>query len=241
MLNSLLDGNLQGLHFVMRWLHVYFGVLWIGLLYYFNFVQGSFMAETDAQAKAQVLQKLLPRAMWWFRYAALWTFIFGLFMLMLRSHQDMSAAGTAAVFRNAYWTNILTGALMGTLMFLNVWGIIHRGQKVVIANAVDVAAGKPANPAAAAWAPKVLRASRTNTLLSVPMLYFMLGSSHLNFAVTEGSSSTGGYWALVLLIIGGIEVNAIVGKLGPMTTIKGVITSGFVLTAILILVNVVTI
>ena len=62
MLDSLLDGNLQGLHFIMRWMHVWFGVLWIGLLYYFNFVQGAFMNETDAAAKSQVTQKLLPRA-----------------------------------------------------------------------------------------------------------------------------------------------------------------------------------
>lgn len=230
MLDSLLSDNLSGVHFILRWLHVYFGILWIGLLYYFNFVQGSFMAEADPVAKAQVIQKLLPRAMWWFRYAALWTFILGFLMLMIRSHQDMSAAG-AEVFQNSYWTNILTGALLGTLMFLNVWGIIWRGQKIVIENAKTVASGGAANPAAGPAAARALLASRTNTLFSVPMLFFMLAAPHLGYNVGENSNVML-YWILALVIIGGIEINAIKGKLGPMTTIKGVITGGFVLTAV---------
>src|SRR3954467_12356792 len=105
--------SLEGVHFLFRWLHLFFGVVWIGHLYYFNFVQGAFLAETDAGAKSQVLQKLAPRALWWFRYGALYTFLTGLVMLLLRSHLEASAG--ALNLASAYWINILSGALMATL------------------------------------------------------------------------------------------------------------------------------
>ncbi|HMN69092.1 MAG TPA: urate hydroxylase PuuD [Bdellovibrionales bacterium] len=239
MLDTFMAGNFVGLYFVLRWLHVFFGIIWIGHLYYFNFVQGAFMNETDAGAKSQVMQKLAPRALWWFRFGALWTFITGVIMLSIRAHQDMSAGG-AAVFASPYWISILTGGLMATLMFLNVWFIIWPKQKIVIANAVTVAGGGAANPGVPAASARALCASRTNTLFSVPMLFFMLGASHFGFNV-DAESSVMGYWIAALIVIFGIEANAIVGKLGPMTTIKGVITSGFVLTAIFVVLNVVLI
>jgi uncharacterized membrane protein len=219
----------DGFYFVLRWFHTFFGIIWIGLLYYFNFVQGSFMAETDAGAKSQVTQKLLPRALWWFRYGALGTFLVGLTILIGRWHQN----GTE-FFASSYGVTILTGATLGTLMFLNVWLIIWPNQKIVIANAVATASGGAANPAAAAAGPKALLASRTNTLFSVPMLFYMAGARHLPLAVTPESSL--GLLTLVLgVIIFAIEANAIKGKLGPLTTVRGVITSGFVLTVVLYL------
>lgn len=234
MLDFLLSQRFDGLHFVFRWLHLFFGIVWIGLLFYFNFVQGSFMNETDAGAKSQVTQKLVPRAMWWFRYGALWTFITGFIMISVRMHQEATTGGVN--ISTPYWINILTGALMATLMFLNVWGIIWRAQKVIIANAVAVAGGAAPNPKAAALAPKATLASRTNVLFSIPMMFFMVGASHLGFAVTETSNVTA-YWICALLIIGGIEANAIFGKTGPITTVKGVITCGFLLTAVFVTLN----
>lgn len=219
------------IHFTMRWLHVFFGVIWIGLLYYFNFVQGAFMNETDAGAKSQVLQKLAPRALWWFRFGALYTFLTGFVMLSVRGHLDASGSGMAA-FASSYWTNIFTGALMATLMFLNVWLIIWPKQKIVIANATATAGGAPANPAAAPAAAAALLASRTNTLFSIPMLFFMLSASHVGYPVTEQSNLTL-YYVVLFILIGALEANAIFGKTGPITTIKGVITSGFVLTFVL--------
>lgn len=234
MLEFLLSQRFDGLHFIFRWLHLFFGIVWIGLLYYFNFVQGSFMNETDAGAKSQVTQKLVPRAMWWFRYGALWTFITGVVMLSIRGHQEGAAGGLN--LNTPYWINILTGGLMATFMFLNVWGIIWRAQKVIIANAVAVAGGAAANPQAAVLAPKAALASRTNVLFSIPMMFFMVGSNHLGFAVTE-TSNVMAYWICALLIICGIEANAIFGKTGPITTIKGVITCGFLLTAVFVALN----
>jgi uncharacterized membrane protein len=212
---------------------VFFGIVWIGMLYYFNYVQGSFMAEVaEAGVKSTVTQKLVPRALWWFRWGAMWTFVTGLLMLMIRAHADASAQGMS-VFGTPFWTNILTGALMGTIMFLNVWLVIWPKQKIVIANAVAVAGGSPANPAAAGHAARAGVASRTNTLFSIPMLFFMLGANHLGYNI--GSGGTTVYWILALILTLGIEGNALKGKTGPMTTIKGVITCGFALTAAFIL------
>lgn len=230
MLQSLL--NIQGMHFIFRFLHLFFGVMWIGLLYYFNYVQGAFMAESDPAGKAQVTQKLLPRAMWWFRWGAMWTWVTGMLMLMINGHLEVEAAGIG-VLNTPPWINILTGGLMGTIMFLNVWLIIHPKQKIVIANAKNVAEGKPADPAVPAAAARAGVASRTNTLLSIPLMFFMVGKAHLGYPVTE-QSHVGLYWIIALIIIFGIEANAIKGKTGPMTTIKGVITCGFALTAVFV-------
>lgn len=227
MLIALFSDPVGALHFINRYLHVFFAVIWIGHLYYFNFVQGAFMAETDAGAKSQVLQKLLPRALWWFRYGALGTFITGLIMLMIRAHIDAKGGG----FANPYWINILTGALLATLMFLNVWLVIWPKQQIVMKSAALAAGGGQPLPEAPAAAAKALLASRTNTLFSIPMLFFMLSAGHLSYGIAEGSQIAL-YYICLLLIAGGLQANALFGKLGPITTIKGVITSGFALTLV---------
>jgi len=239
MYSTLTDNWMLGLHFLLRWFHLFFAVIWIGLLYYFNFVQGAFMAETDAGAKSQVVQKLVPRALWWFRYGALFTFLTGLFMLMIRAHQD-AAAGGGAVFSSPYWINILTGSLMATIMFLNVWLIIWPKQKIVIANAIATAGGGTANPAAATAAARATVASRTNVLFSIPMMFFMVSASHLGYQVTE-NSNVSLYWILVFLLVAAIQGNAMYGKTGPLTTVKGVIHMGFLLTVVFIVLNGLTI
>ena len=116
--------------------HVLVGVTWIGLLYYFNFVQTPAFAQLTDGARGEALRKITFRDLWWFRWAALATFLFGLLII---SVQDMS--GDNSYFSGQRGTAILTGMLFGTTMFLNVWGIIWRHQKVIIANAESVAAG----------------------------------------------------------------------------------------------------
>lgn len=232
MLHTIFDSNMGGLLFITRWLHLFFGIIWIGLLYYFNFVQGAFMAEvTEAVAKSQVTQKLVPRALWWFRWGAMWTFVTGLVMLLMYSHLEAGAGLGMAIFRSPNWINILTGAVLATLMFLNVWLVIWPNQKIVIANAVATASGKPADPAAAPAAARAGVASRTNVLFSIPMMFFMLAKNHLGYAVDDGSS-VGLYWIIALALIFALEINALKGKSGPLTTIKGVISCGFGLTAV---------
>jgi uncharacterized membrane protein len=207
----------HGLDYLFRWGHFLAGITWIGLLYYFNFIQGEYFKEAEAEHRSGAIQKLVPRALWWFRWAAMFTFLTGVVLLAFR-HQALSF-------------DITIGATLGTLMFLNVWVIIWPNQKIVIASATQVAGGGEALPEAAAAAPKAALASRTNTLFSFPMLFFMGSSMHMSSGLI-GSASTMAL-AAIMLIIAAIQVNGIVGKQGPMTTVNGVIASGFGLTAVL--------
>lgn len=216
----------SGIHFLFKWLHIFFGLLWIGHLYYFNFTQGAFMAQTDAPTKSQAFQKLVPIALWWFRWGAMWTFITGLIMLHTAGYTGFSLQGDWGI-------KILTGGILGILMWFNVWFIIWPNQKVVIQSATQAANGGQPLPNAAASAAKALLASRTNTLFSIPMLFFMVGAAHLPIQMDMSNQMT--YYIAFLILVTALEFNAIKGKLGPMTTVKGVITSGFVLNAVIYL------
>ena len=202
--------------FLFRWSHVVFGIAWIGLLYYFNFVQGGYMAAASKDAKVDAFTKLVPSALWWFRWAAMMTFLTGAALL----HYIMTALSVG----------IVLGALMATLMFLNVWLIIWPNQKIVIASNEAVRDGGQADPNQAGAAAKALLASRTNTLFSLPMLLFM--TSHSHFILGPGDLSTLGMWiGLALIIL--IEANAIWGKTGPIASVKGVIGSSVALTIVM--------
>lgn len=191
-----------------RSLHVLFGIAWIGLLYYFNFVQAEYVKIADPDAKADVFKKLAPNALWWFRWAALFTFLTGVILL----HQIYVRIGT----------EIILGATMGTIMMLNVWGIIWRNQKIVL--------GMKEGDAAAAGA-KAGLASRTNTLFSVPMLMYMVYSVH-GGNVGMGISMNALYVGLGIILA--IEANAIWGKMVPaITSVRAVIISSFALAIIL--------
>ena len=217
----------EGWLFLLRWIHFFAGVIWIGLLYYFNFVQTPFFAETEAPVRSGAIQKLVPRALWWFRYGALFTFLSGLLIILHRW-------GQGGFFAGSYGWAILLGGLLGTLMFLNVWGVIWPNQKVVIQNAIDTAAGRPANPAAAGAGARAGLASRTNTLLSIPMLFFMGAASHLTLPVPRNGLA---FWAVALAILLVVEINALKGTPGqgaakPLATVKGTIWAGFILTLV---------
>ena len=215
-----------GFQMVLRWLHFVFGVIWIGHLYYFNFTQGPFMAETDPATKSGVTQKLLPRALWWFRWGAMFTFVTG-WLYMGHRWGEMGSS----FLQTSYGISILTGGILGSLMWFNVWFVIWPNQKVVIANAENVAKGQPANPAEPASAAAALLASRTNVLLSMPMLFFMGAANHLPYNVD--AAQVGMYFVVFALVLAAIEFNAIKGKTGPMTSVKGVIHMGVLLTVVL--------
>ena len=202
--------------YLAKWGHFLAGITWIGLLYYFNFVQTEYFKEADGDARVDAFSKLVPRALWWFRWGAMFTFLTGVVMLGIRG------AGVTA--------DITVGAVLGTLMFLNVWLIIWPNQRVVIASNQAVAGGGEADPAAAAAAPKAALASRTNTLFSLPMLWFMGSSAHFSSG-SIGANTTAVIVALVIIAV--LELNAIFGKQGPITTVKGVISCGVGLTVIL--------
>lgn len=193
-----------------RSFHILFGIAWIGLLYYFNFVQTEYVKVADPDAKADVMKKLAPNALWWFRWAAFFTFLTGLILI----HQITARIGT----------EIILGVTMGTIMMLNVWGIIWRNQKIVL----GMKDGDVATAAA-----KAGLASRTNTLFSVPMLMYMVYSAHApgSYLVLEDWSSLSLIIGLAIIFV--IEANAIWGKmLSVIASVRAVITSSFVLAII---------
>ena len=197
------------LNMILRWWHILFGITWIGLLYYFNFVQTEYFKEAEETARKDAVAKLAPRALWWFRWAAFFTFLTGLALLHLITLRIT--------------TDIILGLTMGTLMMLNVWGIIWPNQKIVI--------GLKEGDAAVAG-PKAGLASRTNTLFSVAMLYFMVSSAHYPHGayLFAGEMSMTGLF-IGLAVITAIEANAIWGKMLPlMASVRAVIVSSFVLT-----------
>lgn len=211
----------NSLAFLLRWAHLLAGVTWIGLLYYFNFIQGEYFKEADGGAKSDVIQKLVPNALWWFRWGAMFTFLSGIALVYIKHLSGMG---------------IMIGVVMGTIMFLNVWLIIWPSQKIVIASAKQVAGGGEALPGAAAALGKAGLASRTNTLFSVPMLFFMASSMHLGGQIqTSILSASAASLAVVFGLIAVLALNGVFGKTGPITSIKGVIASGFVLTVVLYL------
>src|SRR5262245_52500272 len=165
--------SMDVVQFLARWAHFLAGITWIGLLYYFNFVQGSWFKEAEASVKGAAVQQLVPRALWWFRWGAMFTFLSGLAIMMIRGRQTQGAA-----FETPWGAFISIGALLGALMFLNVWRIMSPIQNIVIADAKG-----EKNPKARAAGAKALPASRTNTMFSIPMLFFMGAASHLNQAV----------------------------------------------------------
>jgi uncharacterized membrane protein len=215
---------------LLRWLHLLAGITWIGLLYYFNFVQGPFFAEADAATKSAATQKLVPRALWWFRWSALVTFLSGAAIIAKRVGE---APPDVSVMSSPWGVAISTGALFGTVMLINVWGVIWRNQKVVIASAVAAATGGQANPAAAAAGRRAFLASRTNVVFSIPMLYFMASATHMP---PNPITNTTCYWIGVVLLILLVEANALTATTGPTTKpiekIPGVITTGFVVWAV---------
>ena len=190
--------------FIFRYVHVLAGITWIGMLYYFNFVQTEYFKEAEAEAKKDAMAKLAPRALWWFRWGAMFTFITGLYLFhKLGAFTNMSQA--------AIWV----GATAGTFMFLNVWLIIWPAQQVVLGMKEG---DGPSNAAKAGLA------SRTNTLFSGPMLLGMLGSKHIAAISTQvgGSvSDTGLFTAMGIIIV--LEINALFGGMGPMKSVMGVV------------------
>jgi uncharacterized membrane protein len=215
----------DGAMLLLRWIHLLAGITWIGLLYYFNLVQVPFFAETEAPVRVGAQQKLLPRALWWFRWGAMITFLAGWLYFLDFWLGRMAEPGA---------TVILLGGILGSVMWANVWFVIWPKNQIVIQNALDTGAGKPANPAAAAAGARGGLASRTNVVLSIPMLLFMGAASHMPFPKPRSGTV---FWIVALIIMALVEVNALYGKPGqgaakPLATVKNTLWAGFVLTLV---------
>jgi uncharacterized membrane protein len=158
---------------VFRWMHVFFGILWIGLLYYFNFVQIRKMPEVPAELKPAVSKYIAPEALFWFRWSALFTVLAGLGVAILRGAGyagEVFTFGLANGFDRAIdgpFALMGVGAYLALIMFLNVWGIIWPNQKRAL-GIVEADADTKAKSARTA-----MLASRVNLLLSLPMLTAM--------------------------------------------------------------------
>jgi uncharacterized membrane protein len=196
-------------NFGFRWLHILVGIMWIGLLYYFNFVQVPAFAAFGDEGKARniAIDKVARRALWWFRWAAVSTFVTGILITLVTEDYFSDGFG-----KSAGGIAISLGMLLGTIMMLNVWGVIWRNQKVVLANAANVLAGGEADPAAPAAGRKALMASRQNAIFSVSMLFFMVYKGHSTNGQLVGDLSggkMGTFWLISLIIVAVLELNAL--------------------------------
>lgn len=165
---------------IIIWLHVAAGVTWIGLLYYFNFVQvqslAAAAADTGGPGGGGITKYVAPRALLWFRWAAVVTWLTGAFYLMVTSNLisafTLGAVASEKSLGAAYGMTIGIGAWAGTIMLFNVWVLIWPNQKKVL----GLVAATPEQIAKAKST--ALMASRTNTMLSIPMLMSMVGAHH---------------------------------------------------------------
>ena len=157
---------------ILRWFHFIFGITWIGLLYFFNFVNVPFGKTMDADTKKKVVPQLMPRALWWFRWGAMITFLTGWSYIFAKLHLNSRPMSDLLTTTWGNWIGL--GALMGSVMWFNVWFIIWPSQKRII---TSVKTGQ-APPDLAAITRRAFLASRLNTYLSVPLLFCMGGASH---------------------------------------------------------------
>lgn len=231
------DNVMAHVEVVLRWVHFVAGIAWVGLLYFFNLVNVPLMKELDGATKGKLVPKLLPRALWYFRWGAVVTVLAGLFYFILFMMRDAANAGEPSltwkwlgiwlgiwaivwailyafirpapangtlyalvaigVVGAASWMvlaslahpsasnrtlAISVGGGMGLVMLLNVWGVIWRAQKRIIAwTQANAEHGTPIPPESAQLARQAFLASRTNAWLSLPMLFFMAASNHYPF------------------------------------------------------------
>lgn len=189
-------------HLLARWLHVFAGIIWIGMLYFFNFVNGPLQGMLDDATKKVVNPQLMPRALWWFRWGAMVTFVMGFVLFtMIYMYTPGVGFGPNAVFSDetgmtdrAKW--ILMGMLLSSVMWFNVWFIIWPTQKALLSGQVPADKVADARKKAAFF-------SRTNTFLSGPMLFGMLAAQHygaINLVTLVVFSAVGlfGIWAALM-------------------------------------------
>lgn len=157
---------------LVRWFHIFFGIIWIGHLYFFNFVNVPFQGGLDKELKPKVNPPLLLRALYWFRWGAMFTFLFGwtLFALIYWPVGGSLFEAGGGLSPRGLW--MLLGATLGTIMWINVWFVIWPYQKKILGGLMGGPAAPPELPK------RALLFSRINTYLSAPMLVGMIAGSH---------------------------------------------------------------
>ena len=164
--------------FLFRWLHVLSGVMWLGLLYYFNFVQIPMMPKIPDEQKPAVSKFIAPEALWYFRWSAMGTFVVGILLALINHYfLDALTLGATQGFVSAGTTLIGIGMWLGTIMWFNVWFVIWPNQQRALN--IDNKFPDLSKDQKAAHGRTAMLFSRTNTFLSVPMLVAMTGASTL--------------------------------------------------------------
>ena len=200
-----LDSN-DVLQALLRWIHLVAGIIWIGMLLFFNLVNAHVTTALQAATRREVVPQLMPRALFWFRWGAMFTFLSGWLMIIWKysvlgsgMHGDAGLLGSEA----GYW--ITLGAIFGSIMWFNVWFVIWPAQQKLI-TWVKEGQTPPEQPYVAKTA---LYASRINTFLAVPMLFGMFaGSGHY-------PSITFFPWFLIVIGVGAAAAYVMLFKLGP--------------------------
>src|SRR5450432_3836866 len=196
--------------------HVIVAVMWMGLLWFFNFVQTPAYAEMEPGARNNAFDKLTWRALWWFRFAAMMTVASGLLILLITGFGN---SGYGSDFwKSPPGAGLAAAILLALIMLYNVLGVIWPNQQIVIANARNVQAGGEANPAAPAAARAGAMASRQNTIFSFSVFLFMVGTEHFfnDFGHFKGQPAAGIrvlFYIVLLAIAVVMEMNAL-GKIG---------------------------
>jgi uncharacterized membrane protein len=216
--------------FVLHWMHVFASLIWIGTLYFFNFFLTPFLAKARPEVRVDVFHRLVPLTLAGFNWSTLATVLTGWAIYL---HQ-LTSSGSAVFFKWPYGLAISVGGFLGTVMFLNGWFVMHPKQKLVIASATRVAQGGQPDPAAADHTRRVVLASRTNLLLSIPMIFLMVAATHDSSLTTmRGVAAPLWFWLVILATVGLVEINALVGTEGPtkklLDTVKGAATTGAIL------------
>jgi uncharacterized membrane protein len=204
-------------NFGFRYLHIVAGICWIGLLYYFNLVQVPAFAAFGDEGKARniAIDKVARRALWWFRWAAIATLVTGILITGLVKNYFKDFMTSDSGLGIGHNVAISIGMVLGILMAANVWMIIWKNQKIVLANAANVLAGGEANAGAPGAGRKALLASRQNFIFSFSMLFFMVGAAHFYSGAFAGATS-GNAWTffiIAIVIVAILQINAL-GLLG---------------------------
>ncbi len=158
--------------FFLRWLHVLSGVMWVGILYYFNFVQIPTIPKIPDEQKPAISKFIAPEALFWFRWAAMSTIVTGIILALVNEY-FIDAVIIGLNSGDPKHTAIGIGMWLGTIMWFNVWFVIWPNQKKAL-GMVEVDADAKAKAGRTA-----MLFSRTNTLLSIPMLYAMVSAQNL--------------------------------------------------------------
>ena len=159
--------------FLFRWMHVIAGIMWIGLLWYFNFVQIPSMPKIPDEQKPAIGKVIAPAALFWFRWAALATVVTGLIVISMKGVGALKDAMLLGYLQGGYFTYIGIGMWLGLIMAFNVWSIIWPNQKIAL-GIVDATADEKKAAARVA-----MLTSRFNTMFSIPMLYFMVAAQNV--------------------------------------------------------------